>query len=220
MAILRHLIERAAARGLRHLKLHAQTYAIPFYAQARFVRLARSSPSAISASDDGAGPAGHRGTAAGGLARASAGDGASSAPPRPSARRNSGPVGHARPARRRTPRTTCIYTRDLEPAATENPGGAPGPRSSPPCRAAAPACPPLQDPARVVREGHRLVDLAHRLSSVVQIRRPSEEDRMIRAPTRDRQRRLSLSHLWRPLLYAEGDICYPPRRDELKRLFD
>lgn len=216
MAILRHLIERAAARGMRHLKLHAQSYAIPFYAQAGFV------------------PVGPEFTECEIPHRTMVLDLPATGAPPPAASLVPAPATARRLSTERAPelveatrdllagarREICIYTRDLEPAIYEDPEVLEAVRKVAVSGRGASVRILLQDPARVVREGHRLVDLAHRLSSVVQIRRPSEEDRNYPGAYALTDSGGYLYRTFGDRFDAEGDLCYPPRRDELKRLFD
>lgn len=78
----------------------------------------------------------------------------------------------------------------------------------------------LQDSTRAAREGHRLVDLAQRLSSLIRIRTPSQDDLGYAGAFAVNDQG---GFLYRPFgdrYEAEGDLHYAPRRDELKRYFD
>lgn len=217
MAILRHLIERAAARGIRHLKLHAQSYAIPFYAQAGFAPVGAEfmecdiphRTMVLDLPDLAAPPP----------------PAATLVPAPPSARRLSTErapelVQATQELLAQARRDICIYTRDLEPAVYEDPEVLEAIRRVAVSGRGASVRVLLQDTARVVREGHRLVDLAHRLSSVVQIRRPTEEDRNFPGAYALTDTGGYLYRTFGDRFEAEGDVCYPPRRDELKRQFD
>jgi predicted GNAT family N-acyltransferase len=171
-AIMRTLIERARAVGWPEVELHAQSYAIPFYAKFGFepfgdefvecdiphrrMRLALPAPEA---------------------------------PYRPVGRLDETPtprliavddrdqaiatvnelLGLAR-------RELCIYTRDLDPALFDNDAalehlrriGIAGPRTS--IRVV------IQHPQAPLRDGHRLVNLARRLPSVFQFRVPLNDE--------------------------------------------
>lgn len=78
----------------------------------------------------------------------------------------------------------------------------------------------VQDPARVVREGHRLLDLAHRLPSVISLRQPALEERQYPSAFVINDTGGYLFRSFGDRNEAEGDLCYPPRRDELARYFD
>jgi hypothetical protein len=74
-------------------------------------------------------------------------------------------------------RTLEIFSRDLEAEIYDQPDFLEGIKRP---RAAFPACTyphPAAGPARVVRDGHRLVEMARRLSSFIEIRRPSHDYR-------------------------------------------
>ncbi len=78
----------------------------------------------------------------------------------------------------------------------------------------------LQDSTRAAREGHRLADLAQRLSSLIRIRTPSQDDLNYASAFALNDQG---GYLFRPFgdrYEAEGDLHYAPRRDELKRYFD
>jgi predicted GNAT family N-acyltransferase len=216
MAVLRHLMERAAARGIRHLKLHAQSYAIPFYAQAGFAPVGAEFtecdiPHQTMVLD---------------LPGVSAQPPAVSlVPAAPTARRLSAErapelVDATADLLASARREICIYTRDLEPAVYESPAVLEAIRKVAVSGRGASVRVLLQDTARVVREGHRLVELAHRLSSVVQIRQPCEEDRNYPGAYALTDTGGYLYRTFGDRFDADGDICYPPRRDELKRQFD
>jgi predicted GNAT family N-acyltransferase len=78
----------------------------------------------------------------------------------------------------------------------------------------------IQDTARASADGHRLVTLAHRLPSVINIRQPTDDD--LQYPSafilNDRG-----SYLYRNAgdrFEGEGDLYNPPRQGELQRYFD
>ncbi len=78
----------------------------------------------------------------------------------------------------------------------------------------------IQDTARASADGHRLVSLAHRLSSAISIRQPTDDD--LQYPSafilNDRS-----SYLFRNAgerFEGEGDLYNPPRQGELQRYFD
>jgi len=215
-AILRHLIERAAQRGLRHLKLHAQSYAIPFYASAGFVPSGaeflecdiphqtmvldlpeplplppKSAPALVS-------------TQAKRLSAERAGDLRDATLAVLSAAR------HA----------LCIYSRDLEPSLFEDNEVFEAIRKIAVSGRGASLRILLQDSARIVHEGHRLLDLAHRVSSIILIRRPSQEDLQYPGAYVLNDSGGYLYRSFGDRFEAEGDLYYPPRRNELKRLFD
>jgi hypothetical protein len=78
----------------------------------------------------------------------------------------------------------------------------------------------LQDPARVVRDGHRLVELARRLSSFIEIRRPSHDYRdyneafLIADGSGLLHRRLADRY------EGEASFKHPLRARELRNFFD
>jgi predicted GNAT family N-acyltransferase len=216
-AILRHLIERAAARGMRRLSLSAQTYAIPFYARAGFavsgaeyldcgiphqqMAMDLPEPSAPSPSPS------------------------SLIPAPPQARRlvserfaelRDATLALIASARREI----CIYSRDLEPALYEDAAILEAIRTVALSGKGANLRILVQDTTRLVRDGHRLVDLAQRLSSIVHIRRVAHEDAQYTGAFLLTDQGGYLFRTFGDRLEAVGDICYPPRRDELKRLFD
>ncbi len=216
-AILRHLIERAAARGMRRLTLSAQTYAIPFYARAGFavsgaeymdcaiphqtMTLDLPEPSAPSPSPGSRVPA----------------------PPQ-AMRLVSERFSELRDATlaliASARREICIYSRDLESALYEDAEIVEAIRKI--ALSGKGACVRIlvQDTTRVVRDGHRLVDLAQRLSSIVLIRRVAHEDTQFAGAFVLTDQGGYLYRTFGDRFEAAGDICYPPRRDELKRLFD
>lgn len=214
-AILRHLIERAAQRGLRHLKLHAQSYAIPFYASAGFVPTGAEFvecdiPHQTMVLDL----------------------------PEPSPQPRSTPVLASSQAKRLSAEragdlrdatlevlnaarhAVCIYSRDLEPTLYEDSEVLEAIRKLAVSGRGANVRILLQDTARIVHEGHRLLDLAQRLSSVIQIRRPSQEDLQYPGAYVLNDSGGYLYRNFGDRFEAEGDLYYPPRRNELKRLFD
>lgn len=216
-AVLRHLMERAAARGMRRLKLSSQTYAIPFYARAGFVidgpeyvecdiphqsmvlQFPDSQPSPpVSTTPLAAAPTALRLTA-----------------DRFSELRE---VTLTLIASARN--EVCIYSRDLEPALYEDPAILEAIRKVALSGQRASVRILVQDTTRAMREGHRLVDLAQRLSSIVHIRRVCHEDSQYPSAFVLTDRGGYLFRTFGDRFEAVGDNCYPPRRDELKRLFD
>lgn len=214
-ALLRFLIERAQARGMSRLSLHAQTHAIPFYEKAGFVAegpeyleceiphrtmvltLATSEP--LPARDQPP-PSGQ--------------------PQRLSASRSAELADAVQALLGAARHEICIYTRDFEPALYERVEILDACRRVALSGRGASLRILVQDPVRAVRDGHRLLDLAQRLSSVIQIRRPVQEDLQYAAAfvLNDAGGFLYRSFGDRP--EAEGDLYYPPRRNELKRYFD
>ena len=65
-----------------------------------------------------------------------------------------------------------------------------------------------------------LVDLAQRLPSIVHLRRVSQEDASYPSAYVLTDGGGYLFRTFGDRYEAVGDVCYPPRRDELKRLFD
>lgn len=216
-AILRHLIERAAARGIRHLKLHAQSYAIPFYAKSGFrpvgpefmecdiphqtmvMDLPAAQPSAPTPAPPSAAPAQSR---------------------RLATERFSDLVEATRALAGSARRELCIYTRDLEPALYEDAAVLEGIRQAALSGRGSSVRILVQDTTRAVRDGHRLVDLAQRLASIIHIRRPVEEDLQFAGAYLLNDSGGYLYRNFGDRFEGDGDLCYPPRRDELKRQFD
>ena len=216
-ALLRHLIERAETRGLRHLRMHAQTYAIPFYARSGFrpegnefmecgiphqtMVLDLPEPQSLPVTKINpvlAAPQSQR------LSAERAGD-----------------LQEATLALLRAGRYQLwIYTRDLEPALYQQPEILEAIRQIALSGRRANIRILVQDTARVVREGHRLVDLAHRLPSVVHLRRPTEEDLQFAGAYVLNDTGGYLYRSFADRHEAAGDLYYPPRRDELQRQFD
>lgn len=216
-ALLRHLMERAAARGMRRLRLSSQKYAVPFYAQAGFLidgpeYLECDIPHQGMLLDlPGQNPA-----------RPAAASLHSAAPlaQRLSAERASelrdatlAVLGGAR-------HEVCIYSRDLEPSLYEDAAVLEALRKLALSGRRAQVRILIQDTGRVARDGHRLVDLAQRLSSIVQLRRVSHEDATYPSAYVLTDGGGYLFRTFGDRYEAVGDVCYPPRRDELKRLFD
>jgi predicted GNAT family N-acyltransferase len=215
-AILRHLIERAAARGMRRLSLSAQTYAIPFYARAGF---------AVSGAEYMECGIPHQNMTMDLPEPASPPSPSSLMPAPPQAMRLASErfselrdatlalIASAR-------REICIYSRDLEPALYEDAAILEAIRKLALSGKGASLRLLVQDTTRVVRDGHRLVDLAQRLSSIVHIRRVTQEDAHYAGAYLLTDQGGYLFRTFGDRFEAVGDICYPPRRDELKRLFD
>lgn len=214
-ALLRFLIERAQARGMTRLSLHAQTHAIPFYAQAGFVAegdeylecniphrnmVLTLSPSAMAPTRVFAVPSG----TARRLSATGAGDLKSA---------SLAVIQEARHA-------VCLYSRDLDPVILDDSEVVDALRRVALSGRGASVRILLQDPTRAVREGHRLLDLAQRLSSLVQIRRPTFEDLQYAGAFITNDAGGFLFRTFGDRFEAEGDIYYPPRRDELERYFD
>jgi predicted GNAT family N-acyltransferase len=216
-ALLRHLLERAANRGLRRLALHAQVYAIPFYARAGFVvdgaefvecdiphqTMVLDLPEPASPPITKVNPA-------------------LSAPQalRLAAER-AGELHDVTLTLVRSARyELCIYTRDLEPALYNDPAVLEAIRQVALSGRRASIRILVQDTARAVREGHRLVDLAQRLPSVVRLRRPMLEDLQYPSAFVLTDAGGYLFRSFADRFEAAGDVYYPPRRNELQRLFD
>lgn len=214
-ALLQFLIERARTRGIARLSLHAQTHAIPFYEKAGFVAdgpeylecdiphrtMALMLPSADQRpTREALAPAG--------------------TPQRLSATRSSELADVTLTLMTAARHELCVYTRDLEPALYEQASILDAIRRVALSGRGASLRILVQDATRAVRDGHRLLDLAQRLSSLIQIRRPVEEDLQFPGAMvlNDAGGFLYRSFGDRP--EAEGDLYYPPRRNELKRYFD
>jgi predicted GNAT family N-acyltransferase len=216
-AILRHLIERAAARGMRRLSLSAQTYAVPFYARAGF---------AVSGAEYMECGIPHQNMAM---------DLPKPAPPPPSpsslvpAPPQAMRLVSERFAELRDATLTliasarheiCIYSRDLEAALYEDAAIIEAIRKVALSGKRASIRMLIQDTTRVMRDGHRLVDVAQRLTSILHIRRVSHEDAQYAGAFVLTDQGGYLFRTFGDRFEAVGDICYPPRRDELKRQFD
>jgi hypothetical protein len=76
---------------------------------------------------------------------------------------------------RQARRTLQIFSRDLEPAIYEQPDFIAAVTQLATHSRSARIAILLQDPTRAVKEGHRLVELARRLSSYIEIRRPAQQ---------------------------------------------
>lgn len=217
-ALLRHLIERARERGLSKLTVHAQLHAIPLYAASGFVAEGPEFSECGIA---------HRKMVleldprpASGCSDIPAARSASAQSQRLSAER----AGDLRDATRALARSAkhqlWLYTRDLDPPIYEDPDIVEAFRQVALSGRRADIRILLQDPTRVVREGHALIDLAQRLPSLIHIRSPAQED-LSYVPAfliND-----TGGFLYRPFgdrYEAEGDLHYPPRRDELARYFE
>jgi predicted GNAT family N-acyltransferase len=216
-AILRHLVERAAARGMRRLTLSAQSYAIPFYEKAGFavtgaaymecniehqnmvLDLPQPGPPPVL-------PSALTPTTAGSLRLASErfGD------------LRDATLALIASARREI----CIYSRDLEPDLYEDAAIFEAMRKVALSGKGASVRILLQDITRVVRDGHRLVDLTQRLPSILHIRRVAHEDAQYPSAFVLTDQGGYLFRAFGDRFEGVGDTCYAPRRDELKRLFD
>lgn len=216
-AILRHLVERAAARGLRRLTLSAQTYAIPFYEKAGF---------AVTGAEYMECNIPHQNMQ---LDLPQAGP-----PPAlpslliPATAQSLRLVferfGDLRDATlaliESARREICVYSRDLEPDLYEDPAIFEAIRKVALSGKGASVRVLIQDVTRVVRDGHRLLDLSQRLSSIVHIRRVSHEDAQYPGAFVLTDQGGYLFRAFGDRFEGVGDTCYAPRRDELKRLFD
>lgn len=216
-ALLRHLMERAAARGMRCLRLSSQKYAIPFYARAGFEI---DGPEYLECDIP------HQGMVLELPPREVAGPVVRTLLPAPSLaqRLTAERAGELRDATLAllggARNEICIYSRDLEPRLYEDSEVVEAIRSVALSGRRARVRILLQDTARVVRDGHRLVDLAQRLPSIVHIRRVSNEDAGYPSAYALTDGGGYLFRTFGDRFEAVGDVCYPPRSDELKRLFD
>ncbi|GMU44175.1 MAG: GNAT family N-acetyltransferase [Xanthomonadales bacterium PRO6] len=215
-AILRHLIERARARGMRRLKLHAQTHALAFYAKAGFHAVGAEfvecgiphRTMVLELPTHAPTPASEPAIPAATQSR------------RLSSDRYPSLVEATRALVASARRELCIYTRDLEPTIYEDAAVLEGIRQVALAGRGASVRILLQDTTRCVREGHRLIDLAQRLSSIVHIRRPTEEDLQFAGAYLLNDSGGYFYRTFGDRFDGDGDLCYPPRRDELKRQFD
>lgn len=215
-AMLQHLLDRARARGTLHLRLHAQLPAIPLYRKFGFAEVGavflecgiehQTMELQLQPTDSRPTPT----------------------PPTPAASR----------ARRLScerlldlrevtleliggaDHELAIYTRDLEAPLYDEPECIDAIKRVALSGRRAQIRVLLQDPMRVQQEGHRLLDLAQRLPSVVLIRRPTHEDLQYPSAFLLNDNGGYLFRTFGDRFEGEGDACYPPRRDELKRYFD
>ncbi len=114
----------------------------------------------------------------------------------------------------------CLYTRDFDPPVLSQADISAAVRRVALSGRMASVKILLQDSTRAAREGHRLVDLAQRLSSLIRIRTPAQDDLGYAGAFALNDQG---GFLYRPFgdrYEAEGDLHYAPRRDELKRYFD
>lgn len=216
-ALLRHLMERAAARHLRHLRMHAQTYAIAFYERSGFrvegsvfmecgiphqtmvldlpeaENLAITKPTPVLAAPQSQRLSAERAGELHDITLQLLLNGRSQ---------------------------LCIYTRDLEPGLYQDADVLEAIRQIALSGRRAHIRILVQDIARVVREGHRLIDLAQRLPSVVQLRKPTEEDLHFSGAYVLNDTGGYLYRSFGDRHEAAGDLYYPPRHDELQRTFD
>ena len=215
--LLRHLIERARERGLRRLQLHSQIHAIPFYAGFGFVArgeefiecdiLHQTMTLELPAPELAA------------LARSTL-IGANSLSKRLTSER----AGDLRDATLELIHSArhelCIYTRDLEPPLYDEHALIEAIRHVALSGRGAYVRVLVQDTGRAVRDGHRLLDLAQRLSSIVHLRRPGLEDQQYPSAFLLTDNGGYFFRTFGDRFEGEGDLYYPPRRDELKRYFD
>lgn len=215
--LLRHLIERARERAMPRLQLHSQTHAIPFYASFGFIpegeqfvecdivhqSMFLDLPAPIPAP-----PA--RSTLIG----------VNSLSKRLTTER----AGDLRDATLELIQSArhelCLYTRDLEPPILDEHALIEAIRHIALSGRRADVRILVQDTSRALRDGHRLLDLSHRLSSLVHIRRPSHEDQQYPSAFVLTDSGGYLFRTFGDRFEGEGDLYYPPRRDELKRYFD
>lgn len=214
-ALLRHLIERASARGMRRLKLHSQVHAVPFYARAgfravgpEFIECGIPHQTMVLELPEPTAPNPEPALPAAAQSRRLASD------------RYSSLVEATRALVAGARRELCIYTRDLEPAVYEDAAVLEGIRQVALAGRGASVRVLLQDTTRCVRDGHRLIDLAQRLSSSIHVRRPTEEDLQFAGAYLLNDSGGYLYRTFGDRFDGDGDLCYPPRRDELKRQFD
>lgn len=216
-AILRHLIERAAAHGMRRLSLSSQRHAVPFYAAAGFVATGAEyiecdiphQRMQLELPEPGAPP----------LLPSTLTPAAAQS--RRLVAERFGDLRDCTLALIASARhELCIYSRDLEAALYEDAEILDAIRMVALSGKGASVRILVQDTTRAVRDGHRLVDLAQRLSSIVHIRRVSEEDAQFAGAYVLTDQGGYLHRSFGDRFDAVDDICYPPRRDELKRQFN
>ena len=202
---------------MRRLKLSSQKYAVPFYAQAGFVI---DGPEYLECDIP------HQGMLLDLPVPGAPGPVAASLLPAPplAQRLSADRAGELRDALLAllggARHEVCIYSRDLEPPLYEDAQVLEAIRKVALSGRRAQVRILLQDTSRVVREGHRMVDLAQRLSSIVHLRRVSHEDATYPSAYVLTDGGGYLFRTFGDRFEAVGDVCYPPRRDELKRLFD
>jgi|CXWL01.1.fsa_nt_gi predicted GNAT family N-acyltransferase len=216
-ALLRHLIERARERGMRRLQLHSQAHAIPFYASFGFVAKGEEfiecdmphQSMVLELPPPAAAPM-VRNTLIGANNL--------------SKRLTSERAGDLRDLTLELIQSArhelCIYTRDLEPAIYDDGALVEAIRHVALSGRGAHVRILVQDTARALRDGHRLLDLAQRLSSIVHIRRPAHEDQQYAGAFVLTDNGGYFFRTFGDRFEGEGDLYYPPRRDELKRYFD
>ncbi len=216
-SVLRFLLERAQAHGIPRLKLHSQVHAIPFYAGfgfvpsgARFMEcniehqtMVLDLPAAEPLLPSKATP-----TAVNTLAK------------RLSSERSSDLRDLTLELIRSARHDLCIYTRDLEPPIYDDQAIIDAIRQVALSGRGAQVRILVQDTTRALRDGHRLLDLSQRLSSIVHLRRPVHEDQQYPSAFVLTDAGGYLFRTFGDRFEGEGDLYYPPRRDELKRYFD
>jgi len=216
-SLLRFLLERAQAHGIRHLKLHSQVQAIPFYAGfgfspsgERFVEcdiphqtMVRELPAAAPLLPPKTTP-----TAVNALAKRLSAERAGDL--RDVTLELIGSAHH----------DLCIYTRDLEPAIYDDQAVVDAIRQVALSGRNAQVRILLQDTTRALRDGHRVLDLTQRLSSIVHLRRPANEDQQYPSAFVLTDSGGYFFRTFGDRFEGEGDLYYPPRRDEIKRYFD
>ena len=172
LAMLDALIQQARARAYPAIEMHAQTYAVPFYEKAGFVRYGDEFVEcdikhfhmrldlAPAAAPERAGP-----------------------PPRPEVRviaiesreqalqETLRLIGDAK-------RELCIYSRDLDPALFDTEPGLDALKRLAISGRGARIRILVQEPQQPARRGHRLIALAQRLTSIFAFRTPTQEEDM------------------------------------------
>lgn len=215
-ALLRFLIERAQARGMRRLSLHAQVHAIPFYARSGFVAQGDTyleceiphQTMVLNLTDVPRTPP----------VRAAA---PATQPPKRLTSSGAAELHDATLALIQCARhDLCLYTRDLDPVIYAAPAVVDAIRKVALSGRGAQVRILIQDPARAVRDGLRLLELSQRLSSLIHLRQPAAEDLQYAAAFALNDAGSFLYRTFGDRFEAEGDLYYPPRRDELKRYFD
>ncbi len=215
--LLRHLIERAREHGLRRLQLHSQKHAIPFYASFGFVAHGEEFiecdivHQAMTLELPAPEPAP--------LVRSSL-IGASLLSKRLTSER----AGELRDVTLELIQSArhelCIYTRDLEPPLYDEHALIEAIRHVALSGRRASVRILVQDTTRALRDGHRLLDLSQRLSSIVHMRRPGFDDQQYAGAFLLTDSGGYFFRTFGDRFEGEGDLYYPPRRDELKRYFD
>lgn len=114
----------------------------------------------------------------------------------------------------------CWYTRDLEPPVTDDPDVLEALRSLSLKGRGTSIRVLLQDPTRAVRDGHRLIEMARRLSSVYALRRVHPEDLAYPSAFLVNDHGGFLFRTFGDRYEGEGHTWHPARCNQLLRYFN